>query len=470
LKHKIPALHLLFIAGLLSLASAAPLFALSIAFLGAVVSWRRKDDRLLVVLLLSSCVFSFIGEEETLGFIDDRTFMALSATALMCGALIHVRLKNERLSTDHTKLFALLLTGLGLASISSYLGFNQGYNGFSRSFVMGSAAVACLLGMQKGSGNRQIQYLLHCLPAILLFVTGLSAAGIYIGHSLVLITALAGAQVPLSLTGRQSVTLAVCSSTCFAVGLLVSNTRFTLLLVFSIAFLVAFYSVQEPKRMSNLVRPLFMLGLLLGLIFVAFCARAEGRDLEVTVLSDRSIVEAVVFKGLVDRGPLWRQTINDLLSTSYLFAPSGRPLQVQDYGIIGPAEWSSGSHNVLLEALHEVGIAGGAVIVIVQVCVLLSASKQVTSTVRRSPTDGATRLALFSALLFAFLVAMVLGQYSLEANVGYAWFLTLGLVAQSNSLCSQGNTNLRVKRRKRVEDVRVGGAASLTKVPSADVP
>ncbi len=260
--------------------------------------------------------------------------------------------------------FVVLCAALFFGLVSAFLGREDGNNGWSQSvryvltvgaFFWGTAVV------RRNAANAAD--LEDALSTLARACTLLLAVGLLRGHLVFLSCGIVAASLPRFVQTRMYPWIALALGGC-AVSYLQGTLTIRAIMLASLAF-----SILSLRRVTWFTRfGVRTLGAAVAMItvlnLVIVLNTADARDeiaaFEVGQGQGGELTVRARDKILLDRAPLWRAAWTQISEPPYVFVPASRTLSIRTVGYA--STWTGGAHHVALEALRNLGIAGGGLL------------------------------------------------------------------------------------------------------------
>ncbi len=261
--------------------------------------------------------------------------------------------------------FLVLAAALVFGVVSAFLGREDGNNGWSQSVRYVLTVGAFFWGTtipRRNSGNAAA--LEEALLTLARLCTFLLAVGLLRGHLVFLSCGIVAASLPRYVQRRMWFWL-VLGLWGFGVSYVQGTLTIRAIIVASLLF-----SILSLRRVTWFTRfGVRTLGAVVALVtvlnLIVVLNTADERDeiaaFEVGEGSGRGdLAVRARDKLLLDRAPLWRAGWSQVSSPPYVFVPAARPLALRTVGYA--SSWTGGAHHVPLEALRNLGLIGGALL------------------------------------------------------------------------------------------------------------
>lgn len=209
----------------------------------------------------------------------------------------------------------------------------------------------------------------------------------------------------------------------------VAITSFILLLSLNKKTLTSFLIKTNLRRTLLFFLPIFFI------LFIVYYPQRQGK-------AEKNIEEDRLYsKVYVDRGNIWKYSLNLILHSNFFVVPAGRDIQVLDYTTRGKDKLGIGAHNIFLEMGRQLGLFVTVLLTLQIGYFLINSLKNV----RRNPIIYKFTLALFAV----FMVFGLSGNSLIYDGEGFLFWLIVGQIFQINSIFYQ-NEELPIEKNMNV--------------------
>ena len=149
------------------------------------------------------------------------------------------------------------------------------------------------------------------------------------------------------------------------------------------------------------------------------------RDISLfTLTKDGGIINNFLYKFFVDRGLLWFNTINMIISSNFWVVPAGRDILLSGSSVYGNMSWGMGAHNIYLEIARQLGVF---------VTILLTVIMSIPIFKTFKFTGNKNYIGMLGLVLVGvYLVFGLTGNSLVYDGVGFFFWLIIGLLYKIN--------------------------------------
>ncbi len=201
----------------------------------------------------------------------------------------------------------------------------------------------------------------------------------------------------------------------YAVKLLVTfDSTITIIGTITVSLLFYFFIVKSSLLRSLFQRKYFQF----TLIIIPILLTVYTLQLESKKKYDFDTVSGLVhFKLVGDRKPLWDASYKQIVTSSFILVPAGRPLIVYIDWSNKWLQWENGAHNIFLEMGNQIGLICTIFLFTIIIFMLIKSGRVV---------QERDDLILYYCFLTVYLIFGLTGQALIYDGAGFFYWLLLG--------------------------------------------